>query len=486
MKEVQLKRYAGPFKNIPFENYIQSPIGLVPKDGGKKTRLIFHLSYPRKVCDGVPKSVNGNTPKHICTVKYCDFNQAVQLYLSLGKNCKVGKFDMSSAFRHLCIKKAHWKFLVMKAESPFDQQIYYFIDKCLPFGAAISCAHFQLFSDAVAHIVMIESDGQVVINCLDNYFFAGILKIICNNQVRIFLKICAAIRFPVALEKTFWATTRITFLGLVIDTALQMVFIPVEKINKAKGMILFLLNKESKKATLLEIQQLCGLLNFFGKCIIPARAFTCRIYAVTSGILLPHHHLKITKELRMDLELWLHFLEHPSVYCRPFMDFSVVLQPKEVEIFTDASRNFRYGAGGICKNKFWFEVQWEESFMQDNQPSIDYLELYGATVAILAWAHLYSNQRIAILCDNMSVVHMINNNSSKCRNCMILIRLIVMHSLIHNVRIHAKHIVGKTNILSDHISRRRIKKFKELAPQFDDNPIDIPSEVWPMSECWMK
>ena len=34
MKEVKLRRYAGPFSQIPFKNYIQSPIGLVAKDGG--------------------------------------------------------------------------------------------------------------------------------------------------------------------------------------------------------------------------------------------------------------------------------------------------------------------------------------------------------------------------------------------------------------------------------------------------------------------
>ena len=34
MKEVKLGRYAGPFREIPFNNYIQSLIGLVPKDGG--------------------------------------------------------------------------------------------------------------------------------------------------------------------------------------------------------------------------------------------------------------------------------------------------------------------------------------------------------------------------------------------------------------------------------------------------------------------
>ena len=45
MKEIKAKRFAGPFEQIPFTNYIQSPIGLVPKDGGKDHRLIFHLSY---------------------------------------------------------------------------------------------------------------------------------------------------------------------------------------------------------------------------------------------------------------------------------------------------------------------------------------------------------------------------------------------------------------------------------------------------------
>ena len=42
--EVKAKRYAGPYDEVPFKYYIQSPCGLVPK-AGNKTRLIFHLSY---------------------------------------------------------------------------------------------------------------------------------------------------------------------------------------------------------------------------------------------------------------------------------------------------------------------------------------------------------------------------------------------------------------------------------------------------------
>ena len=36
MKEVSLKCIAGPFEDIPFANFIQSPIGLVPKDGVRR------------------------------------------------------------------------------------------------------------------------------------------------------------------------------------------------------------------------------------------------------------------------------------------------------------------------------------------------------------------------------------------------------------------------------------------------------------------
>ena len=80
IKEVKGKRYAGPFEEIPYKYYIQSPIGLVPKDGGKKTRLIFHLSYPKS-----GESVNSGIPKGLCTVKYCDLMRLLNYVLEKGR-----------------------------------------------------------------------------------------------------------------------------------------------------------------------------------------------------------------------------------------------------------------------------------------------------------------------------------------------------------------------------------------------------------------
>ena len=74
MKEVHLKRVAGPFKEIPFTNFIQSPIGLVPKAGSDQTRLIFHLSYEFKLDGEASKSVNACTPRELCSVTYKDID----------------------------------------------------------------------------------------------------------------------------------------------------------------------------------------------------------------------------------------------------------------------------------------------------------------------------------------------------------------------------------------------------------------------------
>ena len=111
MKELKLGHFAGPFKEIPFDNYIQSPIGLVPKNDND-TRLIFHLSSPRN------DSVNSNTPKELCTVKYKDLDNAIKLCLKVGRGCYVAKSDMKSAFRNLPVRPEDRCWLMMKAKKP--------------------------------------------------------------------------------------------------------------------------------------------------------------------------------------------------------------------------------------------------------------------------------------------------------------------------------------------------------------------------------
>ena len=95
----------------------------------------------------------------------------------------------------------------MKARNPVDGKWYYFVDKCLMFGAAISCAHFQRVSNAIAHLVRWRTTQQLgvdkpLINYLDDFLFIALLKALCDGQMQIFMDICKEINFPIALEKT--------------------------------------------------------------------------------------------------------------------------------------------------------------------------------------------------------------------------------------------------------------------------------------------
>ena len=134
-------------------------------------------------------------------------------------------------FRNLGIKKKHWHFLIMKARCPSTGKWKFFVEKAVPFGSSISCSHFQHVSNAVAHIVRFRTKHDNV-NYLDDYLFASLIKAICNGQVRVFMDICNAIALPVNIEKTFWGTTLLTFLGMLLDTENQTVSIPTDKIEK--------------------------------------------------------------------------------------------------------------------------------------------------------------------------------------------------------------------------------------------------------------
>ena len=224
------------------------------------------------------------------------------------------------------------------------------------------------------------------------------------------------------------------FLGMLLDSRRQIICIPMDKLIKATSWVNYFLNEGNMKATLHEFQKLCGILNFLCRCIVPGRAFLRRLYApsiVRGRSLKTHHHIKITEENRLDLMAWKHFLTSPDSYYRPFMEM-VSLNAKDIDMYSDALGNYSLGFGAYCGPE-WTFGQWDREFCTHHKPSIEYLELFAVTVGVINWIRIFRNRRIYLFCDNEAVVHMINNSTSSCRNCMILIRLITMESIKWNV-----------------------------------------------------
>ena len=511
MKEVKLKRYAGPFHKVPFKNFVQSPIGLVPK-AGNKTRLIFHLSYD--FGKSGMKSINHYTLKEKCSVKYHDLDEAVQKCLALRnkeelslresqssdqgqrtfKEIFTGKTDLSSAFHMIPLQPDCYQWLIMKVTNPRGETVY-FVDKCLPFGDSISCSHFQRFSEALRHILEHRlQKWDCIVNYLDDFLFIAASKEECDHMIQEFTKLCNELGVPIAAEKTEWGSTRTVFLGILIDGKHYVLAVPEEKRVKAIKMLEYIIEKW--KVNVKEIERLAGYLNFLTRAIFPGRVFTRRMYSkinynIERNNLKSFHHVKVDAEFKEDCRTWLDFLTQPcmeKMVCRPWVDLTGTKNAEEINFYSDASRSKTEGGLGAVLNNKWLIGKWPEEFMQWD-PSIEYLELFALLAAVLRWAPLLSNSHYTIFCDNQSVVQMVNQTTSSCKNCMVLLRKIVREQLKHNFRIFTKHVRTENNQLSDALSRGQLTHFRREAQKkgllMAEFPEEIPEEIWPPTKIWL-
>ena len=506
MKEVKEKRYAGPFKKPPFQNYVQSPIGLVPK-ADNKTRLIFHLSYDFGDVEQ-QKSVNHHIPDHICTVKYndldcavCNFLRTLEQYGHLTDTLYYCKTDASSAFRVLPVKVSQRFLLVMKMRHPEMQEVLYFIDKCLPFDSSISCALYQAFSNALKHIaewriIIIMKIQPALTNYLDDFLFVAISIVLCNGMMQQFLWVCTQLNCPISAEKTVWATPILTFLGVLFNGRTLTLSVPEDKKVNALSLINYATSK--KKVTVKFIQKLTGTLNFLNRVIVPGRAFTRGMYShlklrdSKGKMLKQFHHVTLNKEFLLDCKVWKQFLlqvgEQNQGLCRPFVDFyGKFHNARTVPFYSDVSKAESLGMGAVYEND-WFAKNWPNHFIAKYNPSIEFLELYALTVAMIVWGGNpeLRDRKIIIYCDNESVLHMVNNAVSSCLQCRKLLCILTLNSIKYNRMLRVRHVRSEDNILADSLSRGQMSRFWRNAPlSMNKKPSSLLHTIWPPQKIWL-
>ena len=103
---------------------------------------------------------------------------------------------------------------------------------------------------------------------------------------------------------------------------------------------------------------------------------------------------------------------------------------------------------------------------QPNGPSIEFLELLTLCAGVFTWSERLRNIRFTMFCDNQAVVTMINTTSSTCKNCMILLRKLVLKSLQMNFRIFATYVSSADNDVADCLSRLDWRRFAILKEKY--------------------
>ena len=281
---------------------------------------------------------------------------------------------------------------------------------------------------------------------------------------------CNDLGVPLAEEKTEGPTSAITFLGLELDAANQMIRIPQDKLVQLRAIVERV--SSARKLRLKELQSVIGSLSFVCKAVPPGRAFLRRLINLTMGVKKACHWVRINQESREDLRMWNRFLG--SCNGSTIIPEQVWLENSDIELFTDASGSL--GFGGYLKGA-WFQGQWPQH-VSDLSPSITWMEFFPIVVAVSVWGRVLAGKRVIFRSDNKGVVSIMNKQSSHCPKIMRLVRFFVLKCLEWNVAFRATHIPGKENEIADSLSRFQDSRFRSLAPGASSVGVEVPKALW--------
>ncbi|XP_063797403.1 uncharacterized protein LOC134958620 [Pseudophryne corroboree] len=390
-KEVRMGRMEGPFSSPPVDDLIISPVGVVPKKTPGAFRLIQHLSYPSG------SSVNDAIPPAHCSVVYQSFDEALELVRSYGPGALMAKIDVESAFRLLPLHPDSFRFM------GFRNGAEYFIDKCLPMGCSVSCSFFERFSTFLNWCVESSSGAHGVAHYLDDFLCVGPANSPrCSDLLFSIRALFYHFGVPMAEDKTEGPVSCLSFLGIEIDTVAGSCHLPQAKVAKLREVICQFVM--SRKVTLRQAQSLLGLLNFACRVIPMGRVFCRKLERATAGCARPHHFIRLSSEIKRDLAVWASFLEDFNgvrIWLAPTIDNA------RLQLFTDAAGSSGFGCylvGSWCVAS-WPEEWHRKGFTKD----LLLLEQFPIMVALEVWGDRLAHRSILFRCDNLGVVHAINN-----------------------------------------------------------------------------
>lgn len=317
----------------------------------------------------------------------------------------MAKTDTKSAFRIIPIHPDDHPLLGMKWEN-----LYYY-DRCLPMGCSSSCAIFEAFSTALEWIAIHRLGASSVLHILDDFLFIAKTKQKCHSDLNNFLSMCQFLGVPIAEEKTVGPDTSLQFAGITLDSVLEEARLPEDKLNKCHTLLTSFYF--CRKVTLKELQLLIGLLNFTCSVILPRRAFRRRL-DFTIGLRRPHHRIRLSKNAKADLKVWMRFLE--DFNGRAFFLDDLWISSTTLELFTDAAGLKGYG---VVFGRKWLFGSWPESWGSLN---ITFLEFFPIAYALHISGPSMANKCVCFVTDNTMLVDIINRQTSKHKLVILLVR----------------------------------------------------------------
>ena len=148
----------------------------------------------------------------------------------------MAKKDFKSAFRNVPVCFDDLPLLGIKVQGQF------FIDCCLPFGAAVSCQVFEKIAMLI-HWMAQNRAECAFIHYLDDFFTVHKLGHSCGYIMGTFKQACHEISMPISPDKSVGPVQVIEFLGLTIDSVLMVVQVPQDKLQDISSTLITMIKK---------------------------------------------------------------------------------------------------------------------------------------------------------------------------------------------------------------------------------------------------
>lgn len=426
-----------------------SPIGTVPKPGSSKLRTIHHLSHPR-----LGDSINSGIDNEDAAIHY-ESLETICAFVAQHAGALLWKADLREAFRSVIIGSKQSRLLGFS----FEGKCY--MERALSFGGRSSPKLFNIFAELLhwlLHRLLSNTNQSAPSHYLDDFFGASTAGSDPYMPIWYFQLLCSALGFTVSPEKVFWGTTKLTILGIEIDTITQRASISAEKKEKLLKLCRGVVSK--KKATLLEMQQVAGHLQFVVQIAPHGKAFMRRLYdGVRCRYKHPFQHMPISKEVRRELEWWCATIEG--------WNGTTLRQPSPLllcHIWTDAcprGLGAHMGLAELPSKLFKREVS-----RRHRNKSIHFLETLAALEALRCFT-------VGIVPGTMVVLHVDNEilragllkGSVDDPLTQVLLREIFALSLARDFKVTSQRVSSEENNLADALSRNNLTTISQEFPK---------------------
>ena len=104
-------------------------------------------------------------------------------------------------------------------------------------------------------------------------------------------------------------------------------------------------------------------------------------------------------------------------------------------------------------DKQWFVIKFPLQWQSKN---IALLELYPIVLALHVFGIKMCNKHVIFHCDNKAICDIINKQTSKDKEIMVLVRSLVLVCMQYNIQFHSLHLASKQNFRADKLSRLQV------------------------------